>query len=100
MSTHIVASVGRTNGTCMIRFAKLTCKKVRQLASTAVATLALLVATGSFAEAGSSRKGRSIELITTRTADEPIMAIVSLRSQRITVYGCPRLDHASACLQR
>jgi L,D-transpeptidase catalytic domain len=70
----------------MIRFAKLTCKEVCQLASTAVATLALLAATGGFAEAGSSRKGRSIELITTRTADEPIMAIVSLRSQRITVY--------------
>jgi L,D-transpeptidase catalytic domain len=86
MTTHIVASVGRTNETSMIRFAKLTCKEARQLAFTAVATLALLVATGNFAEAGSSRKGRSIELITTRTADEPIMAIVSLRSQRITVY--------------
>jgi L,D-transpeptidase catalytic domain len=82
----LVASVGGTNGTSMIRFAKLRCKKVRQLASTAIATLALLVATGNFAEAGSSRKGRSIELITTRTAGEPIMAIVSLRSQRITVY--------------
>ena len=70
----------------MIRFAKLTCKEVCQLASTAVATLALLVATGNFAEAGSSRKERSIESITTRTAGEPIMAIVSLRSQRITVY--------------
>jgi hypothetical protein len=86
MTTHIVASVGRTNETSMIRFAELTCKEARQLAFTAVATLALLVATGNFAEAGSSRKGRSIELITTRTADEPIMAIVSLRSQRITVY--------------
>ena len=70
----------------MIRFAKLKCKEVCQLASTAVATLALLVATGNFAEAGSSRKERSIESITTRTAGEPIMAIVSLRSQRITVY--------------
>ena len=70
----------------MIRFAKLKCKEVCQLASMAVATLALLVATGNFAEAGSSRKERSIESITTRTAGEPIMAIVSLRSQRITVY--------------
>ena len=70
----------------MTRFAKLTCKEVRQLASTAVATLVLLVATGSFAEAGSIRKGRLIKLITTRTAGAPIMAIVSLRSQRITVY--------------
>jgi hypothetical protein len=82
----LVASVGRKNGTSMTRFAKLTCKEVRQLASTAVATLALLVATGSFAEAGSIRKGRLIESITTRTAGAPIMAIVSLRSQRITVY--------------
>ena len=70
----------------MISFAKLTCKEVRQLASTAVATLALLLATGSFAEAGSIRKGRLIKSITTRTAGAPIMAIVSLRSQRITVY--------------
>ena len=70
----------------MIRVAKLKCKDVRQLASTAAATLALLVATVNFAEAGSSRKDRSMESITTRTAGEPIMAIVSLRGQRITVY--------------
>ena len=68
----------------MIRFAKLKCREVCQLAPMAV--LALLVATGNFAEAGSSRKERSIESIATRTAGEPIMAIVSLRSQRITVY--------------
>ena len=70
----------------MIRVAKLKCKEVCHLASTAVATLALLVVTGNFAEADSSRKERSIESITTRTAGEPIMAIVALRSQRITVY--------------
>ena len=70
----------------MIRLAKLNYEEVRQLASAAVATLALLAATGNFAEAGSSRKERSIESITTRTAGEPIMAIVSLRSQRITIY--------------
>src|ERR1700747_2133588 len=61
-------------------------KRVCQLAPMAVATLALLVATGNFAEAGSSRKERSIEWNATRTAGEPIMAIVSLRSQQITVY--------------
>jgi hypothetical protein len=65
---------------------KLKCKEVSQLTSTAVAILALLVATGNFAEAGSSRKERSIESIAARTAGEPILAIVSLRSQRITVY--------------
>jgi L,D-transpeptidase catalytic domain len=70
----------------MIRVAMLKCKRVGRLASTAVATLALLVVTGNFAEAGSGPKERSIESITTRTAGKPIMAIVSLRSQRITVY--------------
>jgi hypothetical protein len=62
----------------------LECEEVCQLVSVAVATLALLVATD-FAEAG-SRKERSIESIATRTVGEPVMAIVSLRSQRITVY--------------
>jgi hypothetical protein len=70
----------------MMRFSKFACEEVYQLISMAVATLALLVATGNFAEAGGSRKERSIESITTRTAGEPIMAIVSLHSQRITVY--------------
>ena len=69
----------------MMRFSKFECEEVCQLVSMAVATLGLLVATN-FAEAGGSRKERSIESITTRTAGEPIMAIVSLRSQRITVY--------------
>ena len=67
----------------MMRFSKLKCEEVRQLVSVAVATLALLAATGNFAEAGSSRKERSIESITTRTVGEPIMAIVSLRSYSI-----------------
>ena len=70
----------------MIGIARLSCKAVCQVASTAVATLALLVATVNYAEAGSSPKERSKETITTRTAGEPIMAIVSLRSQRITIY--------------
>jgi L,D-transpeptidase catalytic domain len=70
----------------MIRFARLKCKEVCQLAPTAVATLALLVATGNFVEAGSNRKERLIETITARTAGGPIMAIVSLPSQRITIY--------------
>ena len=70
----------------MIRFAKLKCKEVFHLASTAVAILALLIATGNFAEAGSRRNEKSTESVATRTAGEPIMAIVSLHSQRITVY--------------
>jgi hypothetical protein len=70
----------------MIGFARLRCKAVCQVAPTAIATLALLVATGNLGEAGSNRKERSQETITTRTAGEPIMAIVSLRSQQITIY--------------
>src|SRR6478736_2971226 len=57
-----------------------------QLARTAVASLALLIAAEDLAAAGSSRNERSIESITTRTTGAPIMAIVSLRSQQITVY--------------
>src|SRR5215469_7394143 len=73
----VVTSVSPVNGTRMIGIARF---------STAVATLSLLVATVNFAEAGSRPKERSKETITTRTAGEPIMAIVSLRSQRITIY--------------
>jgi hypothetical protein len=71
----------------MIGFARLRCKAICQVTTTAVATLSLLIATGNFAEAaGSSRKERSKETVTIRTVGEPIMAIVSLRSQRITIY--------------
>jgi len=50
----------------------------------AVASLAVLIAAGD--DAGARRGERSIESIESRSAGEPIMAIVSLRSQRITVY--------------
>src|SRR3984957_3512709 len=66
----------------MRRFKGIYC----QLARTAVASLALLIAAEDLAAAGSSRNERSIESVATRTAGEPIMAIVALRSQRITVY--------------
>ena len=56
------------------------------LARTALASLAVLTASENLADAGSSRNERSIKSVATRTAGEPIMAIVSLRSQRITVY--------------
>ena len=68
------------------------CAKLRrngvssQLARRAVASLAILIAAENLAEAGSSRTERSIESVATRAAGEPIMAIVSLRSQRITIY--------------
>src|SRR5260370_9878057 len=50
----------------------------------AVASLAVLIAAGD--DAGARSGERSIESIESRSASEPLMAIVSLRDQRITVY--------------
>src|SRR5215831_7427525 len=76
----------------MTRLAKLRRKGVFfQLARTAVLSLAVLIAAENLAEAGSNRNERSIESVATRPAGEPIMAIVSLRSQRITVYDADGL---------
>ena len=52
----------------------------------AVAALAVLIAAGGDASARSGRSERPVESIQSRSAGDPIMAIVSLRSQRITVY--------------
>jgi len=52
----------------------------------AVAGLAVLIAAGRDARARSGQSERPIESIQSRSAGEPVMAIVSLRSQRITVY--------------
>src|SRR5213592_49864 len=52
----------------------------------AVAGLAVLIAAGDDAGARSGRSERPIESIQSRSAGEPIMAIVSLRDQRVTVY--------------
>ena len=49
-----------------------------------VASLAVLIAAGG--DAGARGGERPIESIATRSAGEPLMAIVSLRDQRITVY--------------
>jgi hypothetical protein len=57
-----------------------------QSACLAITGLAALIAAGDHAGAASGRSKRSVESIASRTAGEPIMAIVSLRSQRITVY--------------
>ena len=51
----------------------------------AIAGLATLIATGDHAGAAADRR-RPVESIESRSAGEPVMAIVSLRSQRITVY--------------
>jgi hypothetical protein len=52
----------------------------------AVAGLAALIAAGGPVGATDRRSERSVESIEQRTAGEPVMAIVSLHSQRITVY--------------
>ncbi len=57
-----------------------------QPARLAIAALATLIAAEDHAGAKSGRSERSVESIESRVAGEPIMAIVSLRTQRITVY--------------
>ena len=52
----------------------------------AVAALAVLIAAGDDARARSGQRERPIESVQSRSAGDPVMAIVSLRSQRITVY--------------
>jgi hypothetical protein len=52
----------------------------------AIAGLAALIAAGDHAGATDRRGERSVESLESRTAGEPIMAIVSLQNQRITVY--------------
>jgi hypothetical protein len=52
----------------------------------ALAALALLISAGDHGVAASARSEPSIQSIESRTAGDPVMAIVSLRSQRISVY--------------
>src|SRR5690242_19472126 len=52
----------------------------------AAALVAALTATAGDAVAAGAQRERPVEAIESRTSGEPIMAIVSLRSQRITVY--------------
>src|SRR6266404_1182548 len=52
----------------------------------AIAGLVALIAAGDHVGATDRRSERPVESIQSRTAGEPIMAIVSLRNQRITVY--------------
>src|SRR5207244_5576007 len=48
--------------------------------------LAALIAGGDHGAARSARPESAVESIQSRTAGEPIMAVVSLRDQRVTVY--------------
>src|SRR4030081_164868 len=52
----------------------------------AIAGLAALIAAGDYVGATDRRSERSVEASESRTAGEPVMAVVSLHNQRITVY--------------
>src|SRR5262245_29204402 len=52
----------------------------------ALAGLTLLISAGDHAIAASGRSKQSVQSIESRSGGDPIMAIVSLRDQRITVY--------------
>jgi hypothetical protein len=52
----------------------------------AVASLVALIAAGDHAGARSGWSKRSVESVESRSAGDPIMAVVSLRNQRITVF--------------
>jgi L,D-transpeptidase catalytic domain len=52
----------------------------------AIAVLTTLMATGNHADATDRRGERPVESIASRPAGDPIIAIVSLQSQRITIY--------------
>jgi ABC-type lipoprotein export system ATPase subunit len=65
----------------------------------AIAGLAALIAAGDPVGATDRRSERAVESIEQRTADEPVMAIVSLHSQRITVAASAG-DQAALMLLR
>jgi hypothetical protein len=69
----------------MFELVRLKRKLGRRFGPAVTATVALLVATSVLADGG-SRKARSVESIGARDAGEAIVAIVSLGSQKITVY--------------
>ena len=69
------------------RFASRKHKQTRRRsARLAIAGLAALIAAEDHAGAASGQSKRPVESIESRITGEPILAIVSLRNQRITVY--------------
>ena len=52
----------------------------------AIAGLAALIVAQDHAGAASARSVRAVEAVESRPAGEPVMAVVSLRDQRITIY--------------
>ena len=57
-----------------------------QPARLALASLAALIVAQDHAGAASARSVRAVEAVEARPAGEPVMAVVSLRDQRITIY--------------
>jgi hypothetical protein len=55
-------------------------------AGLAIASLAAVIATDDHAGAANGRRESSVTAVESRAVGEPIMAIVSLRNQRVTVY--------------
>ncbi len=80
--------IGTVDGTHMTScFASPKRKRIEDRSARLVAAgLAVLIALGDHAGAGSNRGESPVDLVQTRSAGEPVMAIVSLRNQRITVY--------------
>nr|WP_291687233.1 L,D-transpeptidase family protein [Bradyrhizobium sp.] len=69
------------------RFVNSKCRKTRRrLAHLAIAGLTTLIAAGDYVAASERRSERPVESIESRPPGEPILAIVSLQNQRITVY--------------
>jgi hypothetical protein len=63
------------------------CKQTRlRSVQLALAVLAALTANGKHADAKERRGERAVEQVAQRTTGDPILAIVSLQSQRITIY--------------
>ena len=82
------------------RFVNPKRKQIRlRPAQLAMAGLAALIAAGDHAGATDRRGERFVESIEQRSAGEPIMAIVSLHSQRITV-AASAADQAALMLLR
>src|SRR6202166_4991160 len=79
---------GRSQGTCMTSCFVSPSHKQTWVppARLVIASLAAVIAAGHHASAASGRNERSVESVQSRNAGEPIMAVVSLRNQRITVY--------------
>ena len=80
-----IGTVDGTHMTCCFVSPKR--KRIEYRSARLVAAgLAALIALGDHAGAGSNRGENLVDSVQTRSAGEPVMAIVSLRNQRITVY--------------